>query len=55
LQVLVRVLDPYDGDTLVAGFVDERADVGDDRVALVSVGDDATLHVDHHQGGVGSI
>jgi len=53
--LLVGVLDPDDRDTLLASLVDERGDVGDNRVALMCIGHDALLDVDHHQGGVRSI
>ena len=43
------------GTSSVAGLVDQRADVGDDRVAVVGVGHDAVLDVDDHQGGVGTV
>jgi len=49
------VLEPDDLNTPFASFVDERADVGDDRVALMCIGHDALLDVDHQQGGVGPI
>jgi hypothetical protein len=53
--LLGGVLYPDDRDTLFASLVDEPSDVGDDRVALVCIGHDPLLDVDHHQGGVGSI
>jgi hypothetical protein len=46
------VLDPDDGDLLLARLVDEAADVGDHRIALVSFLDDALLHIDDEQCGV---
>jgi len=52
-QPLVGVLDPDERDALLAGPVDEGGDGGDDLVALVRLGDDALLDVDHEQSRVG--
>ena len=45
-KLLVRVLDPNDGDPFAARLLDKAADARDDRVALVSPLDNAVLHVD---------
>lgn len=49
------MLDPHDGDLLPPRLRDEGADVRDDGVALVGSLDDALLHVDHEQRGVGAM
>jgi hypothetical protein len=46
------VLDPDDGDPFPARLLDQAADVGDDRVTLVSPPDNAVLHVDDEERGV---
>ena len=51
-ELLVGVLDPDDGDPLPPRPLDEAADGGDDRVALVSPRDDPVLHVDDEECGV---
>ena len=54
-QLLVGVLDPDHRDPFPPGPIDEAADVGDHRVALVSTLDDAFLHVDDEERGVRSV
>jgi hypothetical protein len=49
------VLDPDDGDLLLPRFLDETGDVRDDRIALVRSPDDAVLHVDDEESGLGSV
>src|SRR3954466_3798874 len=49
LEPLVVVLDPDDGHIVLPRFLDEAADVRDDRVALGGALDDAVLHVDDEE------
>ena len=55
LQVLAVVLHPDDRHLLPACSLDQPGDVGDHGVPLVRALDDAVLHVDHEDGGVGSV
>ena len=54
-KLLVGVLDPDDGNPFPPRLLDKAADVRDDRVALVSPLDDAGLHVDDQECGVGPV
>jgi hypothetical protein len=49
------MLDPDHRDLLPPGFTDKAADVRDDRVATVCLRDDAVLHVDDEERGVGPV
>src|SRR5205085_11232949 len=51
-EVLVGVLHPDDGNQFPPRPLDKAADVRDDSVALVSLLDDAVLHVDDEERGV---
>ena len=48
-ELLVGVLDPDDGDLFPPRLLDQAADVCDHRVALVSLPDDAVLHVNNEE------
>ena len=51
-QLVVGVLDPDDRDPFPPRLLDQAADASHDRVALVSLRDDAVLHVDDEECGV---
>jgi len=54
-KLLVGVLDPDNGDVFPPCLLDKAADLRDDRIALVSLIDDAVLHIDDEEGGVGPV
>ena len=49
------MLDPDHGNLFPPGFLDEAADVRNDRVAVVISRDDALLDVDDEEGGVRAV
>ena len=54
-QALVEVLDPDHGDPFPPRLADKAADIRHDSVAIVRLGDDAVLHVDDEERGVGPV
>jgi energy-coupling factor transporter ATP-binding protein EcfA2 len=54
-ELLAGVLDPDDGHLFPPRLLDQRADVGDDPVALVRALDHAVLYIDDEERGVGPV
>jgi hypothetical protein len=49
------VLDPDSGNVFPPSRLDEVSDVRDDRVAVMSIFNDAVLHIDDEERGVGTV